>query len=82
MLNEDMSVLLKRLKRTSEAISYLNKINTNKNSIDEIKTEIKILGWQGILNKYHPDINLDTDSYQLFQLYKYFYKLIEKYGDL
>lgn len=74
-----MTTLIKRLKRTGETISYLNEISSNGVNMQKIKTEIKLLGWQGILNKYHPDINLEENSYKLFQLYRYLYKLMEKY---
>lgn len=39
--------------------------------LNEIQSEILLIGWNGIIAKYHPDVNIDDpDAAQVFQLYK------------
>lgn len=46
---------------------------------NEIQQEIIKIGWTGVLNKYHPDINLGADNaFELFKLYKEIYLLMKK----
>jgi hypothetical protein len=47
--------------------------------INDIQTEILILGWNGILKKYHPEYNLDNqDAEKIFKLYKQVYENIKR----
>ncbi len=46
---------------------------------NKIQEEILKIGWQGIIDKYHPDSNVDhNDSYDLFKLYKLVYLEMKK----
>jgi hypothetical protein len=37
-----------------------------------MRKEIESIGWGGILQKYHPDINIDDPAaFPLFELYKF-----------
>lgn len=43
--------------------------------LNEIQAEILLLGWNGIIEKYHPDFNLDdSDAGNVFALYKHVYE--------
>jgi len=46
---------------------------------NQIQQEIMAIGWNGILDKYHPDANLDDENaFDLFNLYKEIYSLMQK----
>lgn len=43
--------------------------------LNEIQAEILLVGWNGIIDKYHPDFNLDdSDAVNVFVLYKHVYE--------
>ncbi len=45
----------------------------------EMRDEITELGWGGILNKYHPDINVDDPAAaELFALYRFVYDEMQR----
>ncbi len=38
---------------------------------NEIQNEILNIGWKGVLERYHPDSNMDhPEAFKVFQLYK------------
>lgn len=43
---------------------------------NEIQHEILLIGWDGILKKYHPDINMVEQAMDIFTLYKEIYNSI------
>ena len=44
-----------------------------------MRDEITEIGWGGILNKYHPDINVDDPAApELFALYRFVYEEMQK----
>ncbi len=46
---------------------------------NEIQGEILKIGWNGILDKYHPDINCDdVDAAKTFKMYKSIYENMKK----
>jgi hypothetical protein len=46
---------------------------------NEIQDEILKIGWQGVLEKYHPDMNCDDpDACDVFKIYKHIYENIRK----
>ncbi|MEN8906621.1 MAG: hypothetical protein ABF289_11740 [Clostridiales bacterium] len=43
--------------------------------LNEIQSEILLIGWNGVIEKYHPDFNLDdTEANNVFKLYKHVYE--------
>ena len=41
---------------------------------NEIQNEILDIGWNGILKKYHPDVNMShPEAFKVFQLYREIY---------
>jgi hypothetical protein len=43
--------------------------------LNEIQAEILLVGWNGIIEKYHPDFNIDDeDANNVFKLYKHVYE--------
>lgn len=48
-------------------------------TFNEIQKEILKLGWNGILNKYHPDVNCDDpDAAKTFKLYRTIYNNMQQ----
>ncbi|NLL04253.1 MAG: hypothetical protein GX270_00370 [Clostridiaceae bacterium] len=46
---------------------------------NEIQAEILKIGWNGILEKYHPDVNCeDVDAAKTFRMYKSIYENMKK----
>jgi len=46
---------------------------------NEIQEEILKIGWNGIIEKYHPDMNCDdVDPLKTFKLYKSVYENMRK----
>lgn len=46
---------------------------------NEIQEEILKIGWNGIINKYHPDMNCDNaNAAKMFKLYKRVYEDMRK----
>lgn len=47
--------------------------------LNELQKEILLLGWNGIIAKYHPDFNLDDpDANTVFALYKHVYENMQQ----
>lgn len=43
--------------------------------LNDIQQEILTIGWNGIIEKYHPDVNLDDpEAVNVFKLYKHVYE--------
>ncbi|NMB34547.1 MAG: hypothetical protein GX992_10055 [Clostridium sp.] len=46
---------------------------------NEIQEEILKIGWNGIIQKYHPDMNcFDVDPSKTFKMYKSIYENMKK----
>ncbi|TYQ16659.1 UNVERIFIED_CONTAM: hypothetical protein Cloal_3226 [Acetivibrio alkalicellulosi] len=81
MSNKDNSLdsMMGELLRIKNEIINLSKKTGTFERVTKIKEEILENGWQNILQKYHPDINIDDPaSNELFQLYKYVYTDMKK----
>ena len=49
------------------------------NKFNIVQEEILRIGWKGIVEKYHPDVNMDHEcSWKLFELYKEIYANMQK----
>jgi hypothetical protein len=56
-----------QLKLVNETLGYAARV-------EAMRQEILQYGWDGILAKYHPDINIDDPAaYPLFELYRMVY---------
>lgn len=60
----------------------MESVQRNKQMItkfNEIQEEILKIGWNGIIQKYHPDINCDDEnSAKTFKMYKSIYENMKK----
>ena len=42
---------------------------------NDVQEEILKIGWQGILERYHPDVNCDEpDTQEIFKMYRAIYQ--------
>ena len=73
-----LSDILKNLSRIRDKLIEINERNGNIANYITMRKEILQLGWGGILQKYHPDINVDDPAaFPLFELYKFVYSTME-----
>lgn len=76
---ELLEKVLKNLEEIRDKLVYVNTLNGNLARYKSIKREIRETGWDGICQKYHPDINTgDPAAYELFRFYKYVYDTMDK----
>jgi len=46
---------------------------------NKIQDEIMLIGWNGIVERYHPDVNPnDKESFRIFRMYKNVYLNMKK----
>lgn len=70
----NLSNILSELEKSRDLLIKINTRNGNLERYSAMKKEIQELGWSGICEKYHPDVNInDPAAYELFQLYKFVY---------
>ncbi|MDQ2084903.1 hypothetical protein RBH29_00435 [Herbivorax sp. ANBcel31] len=71
--------IMGELTKCSNELSDLSKKTGTSTKVDKIREEISEFGWKHILQKYHPDVNIDDPAAnELFQLYKCVYDDIKK----
>ncbi len=69
-----LSDILKNLNRIRDKLLEINERSGSIANYVAMRKEIAQLGWGGILQKYHPDINVDDPAaFPLFELYKFVY---------
>jgi len=74
-----LSDILKNLSRIRDKLIEINECNGSIANYVAMRKEVAQLGWGGILQKYHPDINVDDPAaFPLFELYKFVYSTMEK----
>ena len=74
-----LSDILKNLSRIRDKLIEINARNGSIANYVAMRKEITQLGWGGILQKYHPDINMDDPAaFPLFELYKFVYSTMRE----
>lgn len=74
-----LSDILKNLSHIRDKLIEINERSGSIANYVAMRKEIQQIGWGGILQKYHPDINMDDPAaFPLFELYKFVYSTIEK----
>jgi hypothetical protein len=64
--------MLKNLNLIRDKLIEINEKNGSIANFVAMRKEIESIGWGGILQKYHPDINIDDPAaFPLFELYKF-----------
>lgn len=76
---EQLNLIMAKLEHVKQQLIAINTHNGNMARYHAMKDEIMALGWSGICEKYHPDINLDDPAAaELFALYKFIYDTMER----
>jgi hypothetical protein len=71
-LHSDLISIRDKLVQANRESGLLDKVYSTKQEIIE-------LGWNGIVDKYHPDTNIDeVASKELFAMYKFVYETMIK----
>lgn len=82
MDNEDLKLILSRLEGLRDQLVELNKVTGANDRATEMRKEILALGWNYILNRYHPDVNHELGAYELFKMYKFVYEDMKKKNEI
>lgn len=73
-----LSDILQNLARIRDKLIEINEKNGNIANYVAMRKEIEVIGWGGILQKYHPDVNIDDPAaFPLFELYKFVYSTMQ-----
>ena len=79
----DEEDLLRKLEEARDKIKYINDITGVTKIVEGVKVEIKQFGWTYIINKYHPDNNIQgLASHEIFDFYKCIYEYMKKNGEI
>jgi hypothetical protein len=71
--------VLKNLSDIRDSLVKINAKNSGAAGYFAMRKEIEAIGWSGILQKYHPDINMNNPAAMaLFELYRFVYKTMKK----
>ncbi|MDP4179972.1 MAG: hypothetical protein Q8942_02645 [Bacillota bacterium] len=79
MGDEELNLMLEKLTRLRDELVKLNEKTGALDRARGMREEIMRIGWKGILEKYHPDVNTeDPAANELFKMYKYVYEDMKK----
>jgi hypothetical protein len=71
--------ILRNFNRIREKLLEINEKKGRVVSFRAMQEEINSVGWGGILEKYHPDINMDDPAaFALLELYRFVYSTMKK----
>ena len=69
--NKKLEEMLNSLLYVQSVLKKIMDITGTSDRVDDMRKEIKTLGWQHIMAKYHPDINInDAGAMPLWEMYK------------
>lgn len=69
-----LDVMHKELLRLKEELISINKKTGALERVLKMREEILNIGWQYIVNNYHPDVNTsDPAANELFKMYRFVY---------
>ena len=75
--------ILKGLQHVQSTLKKVMDTTGVSDRVDNMRKEIKTLGWQQITMKYHPDINMDDNgAIPLWDMYKLIYEKMKRDGEI
>ncbi len=78
-MREGMNEALTKLMEIRDKLEEINRITGAMARFEAMKKEILEIGWNGILSKYHPDVNIDDPAaFALFEMYRFAYEAIQQ----
>lgn len=79
----DYKIIRDRLENLCKKLMEINRNNGTTERYELMKEEIKTIGWPAIVQKYHPDVNIDDPAaHELFRFYKYTYDKLKSDGEI
>jgi len=79
MGNEELNLMLEKLTKLRDQLAKLNEKTGALDRARGMREEILKVGWKGIMEKYHPDVNTqDPAANELFKMYKFVYEDMKK----
>lgn len=79
MGNEELNLMLEKLTKLRDQLVKLNEKTGALDRARGMREEILKVGWKGIMEKYHPDVNTgDPAANELFKMYKFIYEDMKK----
>ncbi|KNY27388.1 hypothetical protein [Pseudobacteroides cellulosolvens] len=79
MGNEELNLMLEKLTKLRDQLVKLNEKTGALDRARGMREEILKVGWKGIMEKYHPDVNTqDPAANELFKMYKFVYEDMKK----
>ena len=82
-MNENLKEIMEKLNVIQEKLEIIGKLTNIHKKMEIMKLEIMDIGWNGILNKYHPDINCEEPaSNEIFNMYKILYDIMKSNGEI
>ncbi len=79
MGNEELNLMLEKLTKLRDQLVKLNEKTGALDRAKGMREEILKVGWKGIMEKYHPDVNTeDPAANELFKMYKFVYEDMKK----
>jgi len=79
MGNEELNLMLEKLTKLRDQLIKLNEKTGALERARSMREEILKVGWKGIMEKYHLDVNTqDPAANELFKMYKYVYEDMKK----
>ncbi len=78
-IQEGVNATLANLEMLRDKLEESNRVSGALTRFEAMKKEIQEIGWNGILAKYHPDINIDDPAaFPLFEMYRFAYNALEQ----
>lgn len=72
---ENLKIILERLTKLKDELVNINERTGAAKRAQGMREEILKIGWNGVVKKYHPDINTeDPAANELFCMYKFVYE--------
>jgi len=79
MGNEELNYMLEKLTKLKDELVKLNEKTGASERARMMREDILKFGWNGVLQKYHPDVNADDPAAnELFKMYKFVYEDMKK----
>ncbi|MFZ5986949.1 MAG: hypothetical protein ACOYWZ_07480 [Bacillota bacterium] len=73
--NDHLSNMLDKLLKIKQQLTSINEKSGTLQRVHKMRDEILDIGWNGIVEKYHPDVNVeDPAANELFKMYKFVYE--------
>lgn len=82
-MSSTLNNALTELEQIHESLVQVNNLTGATARFEQMKLEIKNMGWDFVASKYHPDINVhDSAAHELFAMYKFAYDTMKRKNEI